>query len=337
MATQGGGRTRGGRDDGGALEDGVFEGFAGVWTPLAEARSVGRRPLRLVLAGEPVVLFRGAEGAIGALIDRCPHRGAALSLGKVCDGLLECPFHGWRFDVSGANRHVPLNPEARRETLGATALPVRVIGGLVWVFTAVTAAPPEPVAPPELSDPGLRRVCLTRDWACHWTRAMENMLDSPHLPFVHRRTIGKPLRRRMTPTSRMEVTWEDTDFGGRAAATLDGAPPGGHLVFHRPNMMTLHIPIPGKRLRIHALVIPAAEGRTRLMVVASRDFARSPLLDPVFAWMNGRIADEDQAVVESSSPAEIPPPGQERSVGADRATLQFRRYYFETLRDSSAA
>ena len=68
----------------------MFEGFANVWTPLIEARTVSQRPMRLVLAGEPVVLFRGANDAIGALIDRCPHRGVALSLGQVGpDGCLE--------------------------------------------------------------------------------------------------------------------------------------------------------------------------------------------------------------------------------------------------------
>jgi phenylpropionate dioxygenase-like ring-hydroxylating dioxygenase large terminal subunit len=54
---------------------------------------VGHKPLRIVVAGEPVVLFRGKDGAIGALIDRGPHRGAALSAGRVDDDrCIECPF-----------------------------------------------------------------------------------------------------------------------------------------------------------------------------------------------------------------------------------------------------
>ena len=312
-----------------------FRGFCDVWTPVILRRRVGRRPVRQVVAGEPIVLFRNSDGAVGALLDRCPHRGVALSLGRVAeDGNLECPFHGWRFDIAGANRGVPLSPEARCETLGAAALPVREIGDLIWVFTRPNAtSPPEPVVPDSLTDPSLTRTYIERDWACHWTRAMENMLDSPHLPFVHRKTIGRVYRSRMTPTSRMDIRWEDTPFGGRAWASLDGETSSGFLEFYRPNVMALHIPIPGRRLRIHALVVPAETGRTRLTVVASRDFARTPLLEPLFAWMNGRIADEDQAVVESSGPDEIPRAGDEHSVGTDRATLQFRRYYDDVLRD----
>jgi len=315
----------------------MFEGFAHVWSPLVAAKRIGREPLRLVIAGEPIVLFRGAAGEVGALVDKCPHRGVALSLGRVgADGCLECPFHGWRFAANGENRLTPLNPDAKRDLLGATALPIRQIGDLLWIYTGPGLAPDEPVAPDGLTAPNLFRTYVEREWACHWTRAMENMLDSPHLPFVHRRTIGRAYRRRMTANSSMEISWEDTPWGGRSRASLDGDNNGAFLEFFRPNIMALNIPIPGKHLRIHALVVPTEAGRTRLTVVGSRDFARTPLLNPWFSWMNGLIADEDRAVVESSGPAETPAPGAEHSVPTDRATLRFRKYYHETLRSSVA-
>jgi len=315
----------------------MFNGFAGVWTPLLETRELARKPMRVDLAGEGVVLFRGEGGRIGALIDRCPHRGVRLSLGQVTrEGCLECPFHGWRFAPDGANRFVPLNPDAKLDQLSANALPVRTLGDMIWVFTApVKEAPFEPVAPEGLVAPGLARTYVSRLWACHWTRAMENMLDSPHLPFVHKRTIGKPLLRRMTSQSRMDIVWEDTEWGGRSSARLDGVDGGGVLEFFRPNIMALSIPIPGRHFRIHALVMPVSENQTRLTVVASRSFLRSSTLNPMFRLSSARIADEDKAVVESSPAGEVPPPGQERSVGSDKATLKFRRYYHDGLRTSS--
>ena len=263
-------------------------------------------------------------------------------MGRVdAGGCLACAFHGWRFAPDGANQGVPLSPEARVENLGATALPVRVLGELIWVRTAPLAdgaEPPDvPVAPDGLTDPGLARSYIERDWACHWTRAMENMLDSPHLPYVHRRTIGRTLRRKMTTQSRMDIVWEDTPWGGRARANLDGQHNPVFLDYFRPNIMALNIPIPGRHLRVHAIVVPAEEGRTRLTVVGSRDFARTPLMNPWFAWLNGLIADEDRAVVESSGPEETPPIGAEPSLPTDRATLRFRKYYHDTLRDASAA
>ncbi|WP_245300183.1 Rieske 2Fe-2S domain-containing protein [Methylocystis bryophila] len=63
---------------------GVFDDFANVWTMVALGRDLlPGNPLGLVVAGERIVLFRNAAGAPAALIDSCPHRGAALSLGRV--------------------------------------------------------------------------------------------------------------------------------------------------------------------------------------------------------------------------------------------------------------
>ena len=114
----------------------MFENFANVWTIVGLADDViAGKPLAMKVAGERVVFFRDANGKAAALIDRCPHRGVALSLGRVDRGEIECPFHGWRFDGVGRNCRVPWNPDARRERLGAISLPVREAGGLLWLFT----------------------------------------------------------------------------------------------------------------------------------------------------------------------------------------------------------
>ena len=96
----------------------MFENFANVWTIVGLADDViAGKPLAMKVAGERVVFFRDANGKAAALIDRCPHRGVALSLGRVDRGEIECPFHGWRFDGAGRNCRVPWNPDARRERL----------------------------------------------------------------------------------------------------------------------------------------------------------------------------------------------------------------------------
>ncbi|MCB1691805.1 MAG: aromatic ring-hydroxylating dioxygenase subunit alpha [Pseudomonadales bacterium] len=315
----------------------MFSNFANVWTPLIEAKRVGRTPLRVELAGEGLVVFRGERGEIGVLQDRCPHRSVRLSLGTVGDdGCLQCPFHGWRFAPDGENRHVPLNPDAKRSQLNATSLPARVIGDLVWVYTSPLGQPAEsPQVPEGLDEAGLTRTYITRTWHCHWTRAMENMLDSPHLPFVHRRSIGRGLARKMKPDSRMDISWEDTSFGGRSIALMDGVDGGGRLEFFRPNVMALTIPMPGRHFRIHALVIPVNESETRLVVATSRNFLRPRLFNLLFQSSSRKIADEDRAVVESSPPGEVPPPGHEQSVATDKATLKFRHYYHRVLRHSA--
>lgn len=325
--------------EGADTQQGMFDGFAHVWTPVTLARRLKRnRPLAVTLAGEKLVFFRDASGTASALLDRCPHRGVALSLGAVKDGCLECPFHAWRFDGAGACVSVPLNPDAKRERLFATALPTRELAGLLWVYTAPTApSVPEPLVPETLTRADLARTGFEVTWKAHWTRAMENMLDSPHVPFLHRNTIGRFVRPYLKPDTRMDIEWNETPFGAVLPAFLDGdrSRESGNLEFWKPNMMVLNI-MPDQKFRIHALCVPAEENHVRMIVIGTRNFAKLALLNPFFNWSNKRITEEDRAVVESSWPTRVPPPAEERSVRTDKATLQFRRYFFEVLASSRA-
>ena len=51
-----------------------------------------------VVCGERSICVARVRGRVGAVEDACPHRGASLSGGRIRDGRLECPVHGWQFD-----------------------------------------------------------------------------------------------------------------------------------------------------------------------------------------------------------------------------------------------
>jgi len=312
----------------------MFTDFANVWTIVGGASELPPGKLRsMTVAGERVVLFRDSAGAPAALIDRCPHRGAALSLGKLSEGIVECPFHGWRFDATGANCFVPWNPDAKRELLGATALPLREQDGLLWLYTG--REPREgPSSSLTLSLPGVRTSVQSAEWRCHWTRAMENMLDMPHLPFVHRKTIGRGMDIRAE--GRMDLEWVPTETGARVDNRSEGRETAARLDYLFPNAMELTIDPPGRTLRIIAVCLPVGRQSTRMIFVTVRSFARARFFDPLFRFSNRRIASEDKAIVESSQPVEVPPPGEERSVRTDAPTLAFRKLYFERLKGSTA-
>lgn len=311
-----------------------FRGFADVWTIVATARELGPDAmLPLTVAGERIVLFRDSAGRPVGLIDECPHRGVALSLGKLCDGVVECPFHGWRFDSTGATVHVPWNPDAKLDKLRAIPLPVREAGGLIWLYTGF--APHDEPQPSEiLAQPRVVIAAQSTIWRTHWTRAMENMLDSPHLPFVHRGTIGRFIAPHLP--GRMDIDWIPTPYGARVESLIEGRPSTSRLDYRFPNTMELFIDPPGKTLRMLAICLPVDDQHTRLTIVTLRDFARARMLDPFFRWNNRRIAREDQAVLESSLPAEVPAAALEKSVRTDKPTLAFRKIYLERLKDSAA-
>ncbi|MCX7899424.1 MAG: hypothetical protein N2444_04975, partial [Methylocystis sp.] len=98
----------------------------------------------------------------------------------------------------------------------------------------------------------------------------------------------------------------------------------------------LFIDPPKKLFRLMAVCIPQGENETRLLLLTMRSFATLALLDPIFRLMNRRIAQEDRAIVESSLPAQVPPPSEEASVRTDAPTLAFRRVYRLRLLGSRA-
>ncbi|HYN84075.1 MAG TPA: Rieske 2Fe-2S domain-containing protein [Pyrinomonadaceae bacterium] len=80
-------------------------GVTRFFHPVLPARKLKDKPVRVVLDGRAHALFRDSRGRAAALLDRCPHRFAPLSAGRVRpDGRLACPYHGWNFDAEGRGR-----------------------------------------------------------------------------------------------------------------------------------------------------------------------------------------------------------------------------------------
>ena len=157
-------------------------GLTGAWHPVVYGDEVGSRPLAVRLMDRPLVLFRGSDG-IAALEDRCPHRNAPLSAGRVAEGTIECPYHGWRFDGLGQCRLVPGSAQVAKASVAS--LPVREEGGLIWA-TLATEPGALPELPSEVADPGYDSFW----WRLPTSRAaigdaIENLLDPVHSYFLH--------------------------------------------------------------------------------------------------------------------------------------------------------
>jgi phenylpropionate dioxygenase-like ring-hydroxylating dioxygenase large terminal subunit len=77
--------------------------FASGWYAIFSEKELQKinKPLAVRRFGLDLVLWRAKNNEIIALIDRCPHRSAKLSLGKISDDKISCPFHGFQFDGNG--------------------------------------------------------------------------------------------------------------------------------------------------------------------------------------------------------------------------------------------
>ncbi|MGE3728704.1 MAG: Rieske 2Fe-2S domain-containing protein, partial [Candidatus Sericytochromatia bacterium] len=162
-----------------------------LWYAILQSKEVKKnKPLGTERLGQKLVLWRDAQGQLHCHQDRCPHLGAALSLGEICGNHLVCPFHGFEFDTQGECQLIPANGKAGKIPLGMRTQTYRVqeAHGFIWLWWGEPQAE-YPAVPffDELGS-GWYSDTVIADWEAHFTRAIENQLDVAHLAFVHRTT-----------------------------------------------------------------------------------------------------------------------------------------------------
>lgn len=190
--------------------------FRRFWYPVIPLQHLADGPRPFELLGEKIVLWLDATGAPAAVRDRCCHRTAQLSLGRVDQGRLCCPYHGWEFDPTGACVHVPqLAPDcAIPASYKVTAYPCQERYGYVWVCLETPLQDIPNIA--EASDPAYRVIPeFYEPWQCAGLRVMENEMDLAHPTFVHTGTFGSADH--PTPDA-LSIT--ETDWGIHAYGVL---------------------------------------------------------------------------------------------------------------------
>jgi phthalate 4,5-dioxygenase len=159
------------------------------WQPAALVDELpDDRPVKAVrLLGQDLVLFRDDAGRYGLLDRDCPHRGADLAYGRLEDGGLRCLFHGWLFDVDGACRETPAEPEGSTlcRHVRQRSYPVQERGGIVFAYLG-TGTPP---AFPDFDcfvAPASHTFAFKGFLECNWLQALEVGIDPAHASYLHR-------------------------------------------------------------------------------------------------------------------------------------------------------
>src|SRR5579862_5480050 len=108
------------------------------WQPVALSNEVtaGGKPKQLQIMGEPLVAFRDDNGKPGLLDLHCSHRLTSLGYGRVEDGGIRCPFHGWLYDVEGHCLEQPAEPEGStlKDRVRHPWYPCQELGGLIFAY-----------------------------------------------------------------------------------------------------------------------------------------------------------------------------------------------------------
>jgi phenylpropionate dioxygenase-like ring-hydroxylating dioxygenase large terminal subunit len=166
-------------------------GLRNQWYVVAASAEVGQTPLGVKRCGEALVLWRDENGRVHAVEDRCPHRGAALSIGEVHEGSLTCAYHGVRVDEYGQVVLVPGLPGCPLE--GKTLIrhyPVIEHYQAIWAYFGDERHPvPPPLElPDELVSPEWTGVLHYDTWQGDYRYVLDNLCDPMHGPFLHGKT-----------------------------------------------------------------------------------------------------------------------------------------------------
>ena len=147
--------------------------------------------LRRTMLAEHILLYRGESGLTVALADRCCHRGAPLSMGRLEGDCVRCMYHGLKFDPTGKCIQIPgqdMLPAAMR----VRNYPVTVKGHVVWIWMGDPAGadPALIVNFPYLSDPAWKGIPSYMHYQANYLLIVDNLSDFSHLAFVHTNTLG---------------------------------------------------------------------------------------------------------------------------------------------------
>lgn len=320
------------------------------WYVVLESTQVKGRPIGVTRMGEKLVFWRDAEGKVSCLRDVCPHRGVALSLGKVVNGHLQCPFHGFEYDVSGRAVFIPANGRGSLVPRGMVApgYPTYEAHGLIWIWWGEN--PSSDLPAPRFFDNLDERFFWASawdPWNAHYTRVIENQLDVVHLPFIHYNTIGRGNR---TVVDGPVVRWKAPDTfwvfvhnrvdDGRPAlkpSEAEKLPDGEfHLEFIFPNLWQNYL---GENARILAAFVPVDAEHTLLYLRFYQKFLPLPGLGKLVARLamptNLYIAHQDRRVVETHPSGPTGLRQGERLIPGDHPIIEYRRRREELQREAA--
>jgi phenylpropionate dioxygenase-like ring-hydroxylating dioxygenase large terminal subunit len=289
------------------------------WYAILESKEVKKGKLiGLTRMGEQMVAWRNNKGEASILVDKCPHRGVALSKSVLIDECIQCPFHGFKYDTSGACKLVPANGAGTEppKALRARSYPVREEHGFIYIWWGEPLDEYPPVPWFESIPDTMAYATLRDHWANHYSRAIENQLDVVHLPFIHHNTIGRGNRTLVNgPIAKEESHWpgdhlinlwvyNEVDEGQKPkrASELPEPTRRPFLQFRYGNIWQNWI---ADNLRIVIAFAPIDNENT-LMYLRFYHTMRLPVLRQIYGWlgcvMNLVIERQDRRVVVTQRP-----------------------------------
>jgi len=302
------------------------------------------KPLRIKRFNEDLALWRNEKQEVCCIADQCCHRGVSLACGKIIQGKLECPFHGFVYNPSGKVDLIPANGKnkATPETMKVKAYKAYESYGFIWLWWGdddkMTTAKPfffEELAKFSYST-------FIDYWNVHYSRAIENQLDVVHLPFVHKTTIGRGnktlvhgpvvVRENELITFYVNNVADDGNTLPLKPNEIANYEKLFHLQFHYPNIWQNFI---SDKIRAFAAFVPIDEENTAIYIRYYQNMVKVPILKELFNYI-GKLSSiiilrQDKRVVITQLPKKSNDKMDERLIMGDKPIIEYRKHRQELI------
>ncbi|MBF7687357.1 aromatic ring-hydroxylating oxygenase subunit alpha [Acinetobacter rathckeae] len=309
------------------------------WYPVARIQDISTKPQQVTLLDVKLAAYQTESGEIHLVRDICPHRGVPLSKGWVEGEEIICPYHGLRYDGSGKCTKIPAQPDLVKisDRFTLSQFPVILKYGLVWtsllnrdieeanlpVLDTWECEGHQPILPPFVDIDGSSG------------RQLEGFIDVAHFAWVHHEAFASRDNQVVPKYKTVKTPYGlQTEYisdvsnyphgmqhlapeGFLWKRTFDVYPPFSAV-------LTVDFPEDGV-LKILNACCPMSHNKTRLFVPLTRNFDTTGDLQAVYDF-NAQIFEEDQDMVESQKPEELPLDlTAEAHFEADRSSTMYRR------------
>ncbi|MGH4141082.1 Rieske 2Fe-2S domain-containing protein [Clostridium sp.] len=309
------------------------------WYGILDSKDVkSKKPIGVTRLGEKLFFWRSENGKVNCIFDKCCHRGASLSAGKVIHDKITCPFHGFQYDASGKVTLIPANGKNTPipERFKVNAYQVKEKYGLIWLwFGEFTDELPEIPFFKELRE-GFSYGGFSEMWPVHYTRAIENQLDVVHLPFVHTSSIG---RGNKTLVNGPVVKWKENLMTFYVNNIVDDGkvqPLKANEIKNFEKLFSLQFQMPNlwqnvisADLRIVAIFVPIDDEHTQIYLRFYQKFMNIPVLKQLVNKMsnisNKYILHQDRRVVLTQIPKKTEFKMNENLIQGDAPIMEYRK------------
>lgn len=284
-----------------------------------------------------LALFRNNKGELGCVVDQCTHRGAALSIGKLKGDCVRCPFHGLEFDKNGKCTFIPANGKASTSDISrynVRSYNVKEEYNIIYLWYGDGDMVQEslPFFTNDI-DETYTYSEIEDHWNSHYSRCIENQLDTVHVPIVHYNTIGSGNK---TLINGPKVEYENNILRTSANNEVDTGQipkPASECViketnlnFIFPNIWMNHI---NSKIKVIIYFAPVDDENTILYIRFYNKITKIHFLNSIIAFFgkyaNKIVERQDKRVVITQKPKTSTYKSSEKLLSGDGPIIMYRR------------